>query len=368
MLTVATTGTARGAESSGGATRSAGGTVPDPDTYRDLAAQLFRNQRAVIDVAAQLEQAESRLAQTLRELDEVQRRLDETLAELKRLEDLVRSRAAFIYAHARSSNMVIADIEHVADISSGKQYAESATRRDVNQIDDLTAQADALDAKRRVLVDTRYAQTAERDKLRAQKDDLDARIVRQKEALDRAGAVTMMGEPELTGAQMSEWFASRGVRYRLMGGMTITELADLYVDEGKAEHVRPELAFVQAILETGSFGNAIDNNFAGIGACDSCTGQIPFATPRDGVRGQIQMLRNYADPSSRAATLANPPSAPIYGSDPGRAANAYDTFFAKGRTPTWNLMGDGNWATDPDYSPKVLTLYFQLMAFATRRT
>ena len=149
-----------------------------------------------------------------------------------------------------------------------------------------------------------------------------------------------------------------------MGGMTITELADLYVEEGAAEHVRPELAFVQAIIETGSFGNATDNNFAGIGACDSCTGQIPFPTPRDGVRGQIQLLRNYADPSSRAATLANPPSAPIYGSDPVRAAGAYDSFFAKGRVPTWNLMGDGNWATDPEYAPKVLTLYFQLMSFA----
>ena len=91
-----------------------------------------------------------------------------------------------------------------------------------------------------------------------------------------------------------------------------------------------------------------------------------FPTPRDGVRGQIQLLRNYADPASRAANLANPPSPPIYGSDPVRAAQCYDTFFAKGRTPTWNVMGNGNWATDPGYAPKVLTLYFQMVSFATR--
>ena len=110
-----------------------------------------------------------------------------------------------------------------------------------------------------------------------------------------------MGDATLTAEQMASWFNSRGVRYRLMGNTTMTDLAQLYLDEGALEHVRPELAFVQAVLETGSFGNAVDNNFAGIGACDSCIGQIPFATPREGVRGQIQMLRNYADPTSRAA-------------------------------------------------------------------
>ena len=356
-----------GVGAAGGAHADDGNDRPDPEAYRDLATQLFRNQRAVVDVASQLDQAQARLAQLTQDLDDVQHRLDDARAALEQLKELVRTRAAFIYTHARMPGDAIVDIAHVQDISAGKQYAESATRHDVDQIGEMTATVDALDAKRRDLADAKGAQADARDRLQAQKDDLDARVVRQKQALDRAGAITVMGDPELTGAQMSEWFASRGARYRLMGGMTITDLADLYVEEGAAEHVRPELAFAQAIIETGSFGNAIDNNFAGIGACDSCTSEIPFPTPRDGVRGQIQMLRNYADPSSRAASLANPPSAPIYGSDPYAAAAAYDSFFAKGRVPTWNLMGDGNWATDPEYAPKVLTLYFQMMAFAARR-
>jgi hypothetical protein len=339
----------------------------DAEAYRELATQLSRNQRDLADVTTQLDQANVRLAQLTDELAAVQARLDETRAQLATLRQTVKSRAAFIYTHASTPATAIVDIEHVQDISAGKQYAESATRRDVDKIGDLTTLANSLDQRRRDLTDARTAQEAERDRLQKAKDDLEALVAKQTRLLDQAGTITVMGEPELTGAQMSEWFASRGARYRLMGGMTITELADLYVEEGALEHVRPELAFVQAILETGSFGNATDNNFAGIGACDSCTGQIPFTTPREGVRGQIQMLRNYADPLSRAANLANPPSAPIYGSDPGRAATAYDTFFAKGRVPTWNLMGDGNWATDPGYAPKVLTLYFQLMSFATRR-
>ncbi len=30
-------------------------------------------------------------------------------------------------------------------------------------------------------------------------------------------------------------------------------------------------------------------------------------------------------------------------------------------------MGNGNWATDPGYSQKVLTVYFQMVSFAAKR-
>src|SRR5947209_18071481 len=99
----------------------------------------------------------------------------------------------------------------------------------------------------------------------------------------------------------------------------------MYVEEGTAEHVRGDLAFAQAIVETGSFAVAAGNNFSGIGVCDSCTGGYAFPTPRDGVRAQIQLLRNYADPDSRADNLANPPSPALYGADGSKAARLYDT-------------------------------------------
>ena len=36
--------------------------------------------------------------------------------------------------------------------------------------------------------------------------------------------------------------------------------------------------------------------------------------------------------------------------------------------PTWNLMGNGNWATDPTYASKVLVIYFDMVTFAAKRS
>ncbi|HEX6311173.1 MAG TPA: hypothetical protein VF152_06070, partial [Acidimicrobiia bacterium] len=36
----------------------------------------------------------------------------------------------------------------------------------------------------------------------------------------------------------------------------------------------------------------------------------------------------------------------------------------KGKAPTWNVMGNGNWATDPAYAGKVLSLYNHMRAHA----
>ena len=104
------------------------------------------------------------------------------------------------------------------------------------------------------------------------KQALEALTAHQKKLLDQAGAIPVMGDAELTPDDVTAWFEARDVKYRLAGGISIGDLVKLYFDEGKAEHVRPELAFAQSIIETGSFGNALDNNYAGIGACDSCQG------------------------------------------------------------------------------------------------
>jgi hypothetical protein len=146
-------------------------------------------------------------------------------------------------------------------------------------------------------------------------------------------------------------------------GITIDELAAIYIQEGLAENVRGDLAFAQSIVETGSFTANGPNNFAGLGACDSCTSMTSFPTPRDGVRAQIQHLRNYADGSSRAADLHNPPSPYWYGGDPATAAANFDRFFAKGWAPAWKMMGHGNWATDPDYADKVIGVFNKMVAF-----
>jgi Mannosyl-glycoprotein endo-beta-N-acetylglucosaminidase len=344
------------------ATSAPGSTTPtpDPDAFAALANQISQNQAMLTQLSAQVAEATQKLAALSAEIDATQQKLDATRAEMARLKQIVRDRAAYMYSHADTPSTAVVDIQHVVDLDAGKKYAESAT-----QTDGVSAQ---LDQRRAELENARAQQEQEKSRLDEAQAALQALTAHQKKLLDQAGAVPVMGDAELSAAEVTAWFESRGVKYRLAGGMPIGDLVQIYMDEGKAEHVRPELAFAQSIIETGSFGNALDNNYSGIGACDSCQGEPAFPTPRDGVRGQIQLLRNYADPTSRAANLANPPSPTIYGSDPVRAAQLYDTFFAKGRTPTWNVMGNGNWATDPGYAQKVLTVYFQMVSYAAKHS
>jgi mannosyl-glycoprotein endo-beta-N-acetylglucosaminidase len=341
---------------------------PDPDAFAILAIQVSQNQAMLTQLSDQVAEATQKLSVLGAEIDTAQQKLDATRAEVAQLKQIVRDRAAYIYQHADTPDNAVVDIEHVVDITAGKKYAESATQTDGSRIGDLSRLSALLDQHRGELEGKRAEQQQEKDRLDQAKAALEALTAQQKKLLDQAGAVPVMGDAELTASELTAWFESRGVKYRLSGGIPIGDLVELYMEEGKVEHVRPELALAQSIIETGSFGNAVDNNYAGIGACDSCHGEPGFPTPRDGVRGQIQLLRNYGDPTSRAANLTNPPSPTIYGSDPVRAAQGYDTFFAKGRTPTWNVMGNGNWATDPGYAQKVLTVYFQMVSFAAKHS
>ncbi|HEY3670408.1 MAG TPA: glucosaminidase domain-containing protein [Acidimicrobiia bacterium] len=341
---------------------------PDPDAFAALANQVSQNQQMLTQLSAQVDQATQRLATLAAEIDATQQKLDATRAEMARMRQIVRDRAAYIYRHADTPGNAVVDIQHVQDISAGKKYAESATHTDNGKVDGLQKVSNQLDAQREQLEQSRASQQDEKDRLENAKQALEALTLHQKKLLDEAGAIPVMGDAELTTDEVTAWFDARNVKYRLSGGISIGDLVKFYFDEGKVEHVRPELAFAQAIIETGSFGNALDNNYAGIGACDSCQGEPAFPNPQEGVRGQIQLLRNYADPTSRAANLANPPSPTIYGHDPAAAASLYDTFFAKGRTPTWNVMGNGNWATDPGYAQKVLTIYFQMVSFAAKHS
>ena len=338
---------------------------PDPDAFAALANQVTQNQALLTQLAGQVTQAQLRLTQLAADIADTQAKLDTARAEMDRLRTIVRERAAYIYQHAHAPDVVV-DIQHVEDIAAGKKYAETAAHTDGGKIDGLSRVSAQLDARRKELEAARAEQQQQKDRLESAKAGLEAVTAHQKKLLDEAGAIPVMGDAQLSAAEITDWFNARNVKYRLAGGLSIGDLVQLYLEEGKAEHVRPELAFAQSIIETGSFGNALDSNYAGIGACDSCQGEPAFPTPRDGVRGQIQLLRNYADPTSRAANLANPPSPTIYGNDPGTAGRLYDTFFAKGRTPTWNVMGNGNWATDPGYAQKVLTVYFQMVSFAAK--
>lgn len=73
----------------------------------------------------------------------------------------------------------------------------------------------------------------------------------------------------------------------------------IFLDEGRREGVRGDVAFAQSILETNYFRFNNDtqkhqNNFAGIGSVKKGVRGHSYASPREGIRAQIQHLKAYA--------------------------------------------------------------------------
>ncbi|MFZ4515983.1 MAG: glucosaminidase domain-containing protein [Acidimicrobiia bacterium] len=173
------------------------------------------------------------------------------------------------------------------------------------------------------------------------------------------GQNPIMGGPRMTPQAMAAWFRSATKReYR--ASVDLDTLAALFVEEGIRYNVRGDVAFAQSILETLWFNfpdygqvRPSDNNYAGIGACNSCTNGYDFPSPRLGVRAQIQHLRNYADPTVRASNLPDPP-----------LLRGFDTFFLKGKAPTWEGL-NGKWAVPgTTYAQSILSIYQRMLTFA----
>lgn len=160
---------------------------------------------------------------------------------------------------------------------------------------------------------------------------------------------------------MYDKFSKYGTQYdgtMLRGGApTIESYCQIFIQEAQAEGVRGEVAFAQAMLETGflKYGGDVkpnQYNFAGLGA----TGGVPgnsFVDVRQGIRAQIQHLKCYA-----SVTALNNPCV-----DPRWQA------WLRGLAPyvQWlssktNPYGVG-WATDPGYSAKILNGIEILMKF-----
>lgn len=75
--------------------------------------------------------------------------------------------------------------------------------------------------------------------------------------------------------------------------------AGIFKEEAEAEGVKVEVAFAQAMLETGylKFGGDVkpnQYNFAGLGATGNGVQGNVFGNVREGIRAQIQHLKCYA--------------------------------------------------------------------------
>jgi Mannosyl-glycoprotein endo-beta-N-acetylglucosaminidase len=195
-----------------------------------------------------------------------------------------------------------------------------------------------------------------------------------------AAAVTtqtpVMGPSLLSAAQLAAWYHRHsGVTPKIpaFGGHPagdVAALAQVFIDDGKLEGVRGDIAFVQSQLETGWLGFIASQvppdayNYAGIHAFDGRTSlpnclhgdSVPsrcMGTPQHGVLVQIQLLRSYADPSAKTAS--------------GRFISAPSD--RAGQAPLWEYFGGNNcpcghliWASASGYGVRVIQMYSQALA------
>ena len=113
-----------------------------------------------------------------------------------------------------------------------------------------------------------------------------------------------MGEGFTNATQMANYYRSRNSTYpyandEKSGAQTIEEFCQIYIEECAAEGVKVEVAFCQAMLETGflKFGGDVkpeQYNFAGLGATGGGNPGESFLSVRIGIRAQIQHLKAYA--------------------------------------------------------------------------
>lgn len=127
-----------------------------------------------------------------------------------------------------------------------------------------------------------------------------------------AALTPITGEAVATVAQMVA-FCKKGNASPQLPSCTLEELAKIFLEEGKVEGIRGDIAFAQSVKETGYFryGGIVTpgmNNYAGIGALNgnAAGNAASFATPREGVRAQVQHLKAYASTAPLVNACVDP--------------------------------------------------------------
>jgi hypothetical protein len=159
---------------------------------------------------------------------------------------------------------------------------------------------------------------------------------------------SILGPSVLSGGEMARWFAS--THRKAHTTVPMPQLANDYAAAGQQTHVRADLAFAQSVVETGFFsfpagGQLVprDNNFAGIGACDTCAHGWTFPSALTGVTAQMQLLDAYASPEPVLTNLVG---------DVG----------VGGCCPTWIELA-GTWASSLRYGISIMTVYDQMLTW-----
>ena len=129
------------------------------------------------------------------------------------------------------------------------------------------------------------------------------------------GTYLIEGDTEVTVDQMVAYFEASKKAYpedvmRKGGAATIRDFCQIYYEEAVAEGIKAEVAFVQAMKETGwlqftGVVKAEQYNFAGMGATGNSVSGESFKDVREGVRAQIQHLKAYGSTKSLNQTCVD---------------------------------------------------------------
>jgi len=123
------------------------------------------------------------------------------------------------------------------------------------------------------------------------------------------GRVTIAGEAEATQEEMVAYIKGRNPSPKLT--CTVEALVSYYYDEAGAEGVRPDVAFAQALKETGFFRyggtvTADQNNYCGLGTTSAYVKGAYFSSSLLGVRAHIQHLLAYASTREPSEPVVDP--------------------------------------------------------------
>jgi len=165
----------------------------------------------------------------------------------------------------------------------------------------------------------------------------------------------ILGTPVLTASELAAWYTSTG--HHADTTVPISQITGFYAQWGSSLGVRDDLAFAQSIVETGYFsfpagGQLVstDNNFAGIGACDSCATGMNFPDANTGVEAQLELLYQFATKD------------PL----PAGTTNVVGGTSLSGCCKTWVQLA-GHWATSPVYGQSIMTVYDSMLKWVIPR-
>jgi N-acetylmuramoyl-L-alanine amidase len=140
------------------------------------------------------------------------------------------------------------------------------------------------------------------------------------------------------------------------GAANIEEFCQIFYEEAITENIRPEVAFCQAMKETGflQFGHDVKPdqcNFAGLGATGNGNAGNSFASVREGIRAQIQHLKAYATTENLINACVDSRFNYVK-----RGSAPYVEWLGKRENPT----GDG-WATGANYGTDIVSRMKELL-------